>query len=226
MGYWQSVLVEPAKTIMTQISQFLINILLVVFILIIGWLIAKLIKATVVKGLRAIKVDQWSDRLELDNLMAKGGISYSLSELIGVVFYWFALLITFVVAVNAVGLTIAAELLNRVILYIPNIVAAIFILILGMFVATLLKNIIKTGANNAGIAQANLLSKVVEIFVYIFIIAIALEQLNIGAKIIELIVSILLGSLGLGLAIAFGLGCKDIVGRFIGELVEKMKSQK
>jgi len=226
MSDWQVVLLEPAKTVISQISQFLINVLLVIVILIIGWVIAKIIKTLVTRILRAIKLDQLSDRIDLDNILAKGGISYSLSELIGVICYWLALLITFVVAVNAIGLTVAADLLNRIVLYVPNIIAAIFILILGMFVATLLSNIVKTAANNAGVSQTKLLGKVVEVMVIIFTIAIALEQLGIAAKIIELTISILLASIGLSAALAFGLGCRDLAAKFISDLIDSLKSKK
>ncbi len=226
MSDWQVILLEPAKTVLSQISQFLINVLLVVIILIIGWVIAKIIKTLVTRVLRAIKLDQLSDRIDLDNILAKGGISYSLSELIGVICYWLALLITFVVAVNAIGLTVAADLLNRIVLYVPNIIAAIFILILGMFVATLLSNIVKTAANNAGVSQTKLLGKVVEVMVIIFTIAIALEQLGIAAKIIELTISILLASIGLSAALAFGLGCRDLAAKFISDLIDSLKSKK
>lgn len=223
MSNWQIVLLEPAKLILGQIGQFLVNVLLVIVILIIGWLLAKLIKALVIRVLKTIKVDEVSERIELSSLLEKGGIKYSLSELIGMVVYWLAVLVTFVVAINAIGLTIAADLLNKVVLYIPNVVAAVFILVLGMFIAALLRNIVKTAATNAGITQANLLSKIVESIVVIFAIAISLEQLNIGAKIIELTISILLGSIGLAIALAFGLGCKDIAAKYISEFIEKIK---
>jgi putative Mn2+ efflux pump MntP len=137
-----------------------------------------------------------------------------------------ALLVTFVAAINAIGLTVAADLLNRIVLYIPNIIAAIFILILGMFVATLLSNIVRTAANNAGVAQSKLLGKVVEIAVAVFAIAITLEQLGIGAKVIELFITVILASIGLGLALAFGLGCKDIAAKFLNELIDNIKSKK
>ena len=225
MSNWQLVLLEPAKTVLTQIGQFLVNALLVVIILIIGWVISKLIRTLVTRVLRAVKLDELSDRIELDSLLAKGGIKYSLSELIGVMCYWLALLVTFIVAINAVGLTIAADLLNRVVLYIPNIIAGIFILILGMFVATLLSSMVQTAANNAGLAQSKLLGKIAEAVIVIFAIAITLEQLGIGAKIVELIVSITLGSLGLGAALAFGLGCKGIAEKFLSDLIDKVKSK-
>lgn len=225
MNDWQMVMLEPAKLILGQIGQFVISVLKVIIILIIGWLISKLIRALATKILRVLKFDEISERIELDGLLAKGGIKYSFSELVGVICYWLALLITFVIAVNAVGLTIAADLLSKIILYIPNIIAAIFILILGIFISKLLSNIVQTAANNAGLAQGNILSKLVEIITVVFSIAIALEQLNIGSKIIELTVSILLASLGLGLALAFGLGCKDIAGKSVADFLEKLKKK-
>jgi len=224
MGNWQAVLLEPAKVVLSQVGQFLVNVLLVIVILIIGWLVSKAVKALVVKTLKAIRIDSISERIELTNLLEKGGIKYALSELFGVVCYWLALLVTFVVAINAVGLTIAADLLNKIILYIPNIIAAIFILVLGMFVATLLKNIVQTAATNAGLSQVKVLGKVVEVAAIVFAITMAMEQLNIGgAKTIEQIITIVFASLGLGLALAFGLGCKDMAGRFLADLMEKLK---
>ena len=184
-----------------------------------------MLRAVVIKALEIIKLDALSSRIELDKILEKGGIAFSLSELIGAICYWFGLLITFMVAINAIGLTIAAELLNKVVLYIPNVVAAMFILIIGMFAATALKNIVKTAANNAGLSQGKMLGQLVEVVVMIFAIFIGLEQLNIGMRVTELTVGIILGSLGLALALSFGLGCKDIAGKFIAELVENLKKK-
>ena len=225
MSSWQVVLLEPARTVLAQISQFMVNALLVIIILLIGWLLSKVIKSVVSKALKTAKLNELSSRIELDKLLSKGGINNTLSDLIGIICYWLGLLITFMVAVNAVGLTIAADLLNKVVLYIPNVIAALFILILGMFVSTLLKNIVQTAASNAGLNQGKLLAQVVETVVIAFAIFVGLEQLQIGIRITELTISIVLGSLGLGLALAFGLGCKDIAGKFVAELAEKLKKK-
>ncbi len=225
MSNWNAVLVEPAKLVLFQIGQFLVSVLLVIIILIIGWLIAKLIKALVIKVLRVAKLDDLSDRIELDSLLAKGGIGYSLSELIGAICYWLALLVTFMVAINAIGLTIAADLLNKIVLYIPNIIAAIFILILGMFISTIVRNIVQTAANNAGLDYAKVLAKIVDIAVMVFAVAIALEQLNIGSSMIQLTISVILGAIGLAIALAFGLGCKDIAAKSMSEFIDKLKKK-
>lgn len=226
MANWQAILVEPAKTILAQIGQFLANTLLVIIILIVGWLISNLIKSLVTKVLKVVKIDSISESVKLDTLLSKGGITNPLSELVGIICYWLAILVTLVVAINALGLTVAAELLNRVVLYVPNIIIAIFILISGMFVATLLNNIVQTAANNAGVSQSKLFGKIVEVVVVVFAIAIALEQLKIGTRIIELAVGILLASIGLAAAIAFGFGCKDIAAKFLSNLLDNLKSKK
>jgi len=200
------------------------SVLLVLIIILIGLLISEyVIKAGVTKLLKICKLDDLSRRIELDAILAKGGITIGLSDLIGIIFYWLALLITFVVALNSVGLTVAAELLQKIVLFIPNIIAAAFIMIVGMFAAVLVRNIVRVAANNAGISEANLLSNVCEVVIMVFTIAIALEQLQIGVRIIDLTISIILGSFGLGFALAFGLGCKDIVGKSVAEFLAKLK---
>jgi len=225
MSSWQVVLLEPARTVLSQISQFVVSLLLVIVILIIGWLISKVIRTIVTKALKLVKLDSISERIELAKLLERGGISLTLSDLIGALCYWIGILVTFMVAINAVGLTIAAELLNKVVLYIPNIIAAMFILILGMFAATLLKGIVQTAANNAGLSQGKVLSQIVEGIVLAFVIFVGLEQLKIGISLTGLTLAIILGSIGLGCALAFGLGCKDIAGKFVSELIDKSKKK-
>jgi len=225
MSNFQVVLLEPAKRLLYEVGSFFSNILLVAVILIVGWVFAKVVRDLLSKGLKAIKLDQLSERIELESILSKGGVGYSLSELIGVICYWVILLIAVVTSLNAVNLTVAADLLNRIIFYIPNVIAAIFMLVIGMFVATLLSNIVQTAANNAGLAEAKTLSKVVQALVMIFAIAIAMEQLNIGAKIIEIVIGIIVGSMGLAAALAFGLGCKDIAGKAVAEFLDKIKKK-
>ena len=83
--------------------------------------------------------------------------------------------------------------------------------------------IVATAAKNIGISQVNFLSKLAEIVIMIFTIAMALEQLKIGATIVQLTITIILGSFGLGFALAFGLGCKDIVGKSVEKFIENLK---
>ena len=224
MDTLNSILVPSAKVALSQVGLFVSDVFVVLILLIIGWLFSKIIiKSGVTNLLKIVKLDDLSHRIELDSILAKGGITIGLAELIGNICYWLSLLVTFVVALNAVGLTVAADLLQKIVLFIPNIIAAIFILIVGMFAAVLVRNLVRVSAGNAGIPQTNLMSNIAEVVVMVFTVAIALEQLQIGGRIIDLTISIILGSFGLGFALAFGLGCKDIVGKSVGDFLSKLK---
>ncbi len=217
-------LVPSARMVLVQVGQFVSSVLLVLILFIIGWLVSKyVIKNGVTSLLKALRLDALSRRIDLDSILAKGGINNGLSDLVGIICYWLSLLVTFVVALNAVGLTVAADLLQKIVLFVPNIIAAVFILIVGMFAAVLLRNIVRVSANNAGISQANLFGNIAEVVIMVFAAAMALEQLQIGGRIIDLTISIILGSFGIGFALAFGLGCKDIVGKSVGDFLSKLK---
>lgn len=223
---WHVGLLEPGKLVIAQVGSFLIDVMLVLIIFLIGWILSNIVKTVISKLLAAAKFDVLSERIELKKLLANGGITAPLSDIVGIVCYWLGILITFVVAVNAIGLTIAADLLSKVVLFVPNVVSAIFIIIVGMFAVTFLQNIVRTAAANAGITQVNLLIKMVEIVIMIFVVTLALEQLKISIRIIEMTIGILLGSLGLGLALSFGIGCKDIAAKIVNDFIEKVRTHK
>lgn len=219
---WQQVLVEPTKAVLTRSVDFLLVFLAVVLILVVGWIIAKVIETLVVRVGRLIKLDQLSEKSGLSEFLAKGDIRLSLTELIGAIVYWVVMLVVLVVALNALGLTVAADLLDKIVLYVPNVIASIFILVLGIFVATLVGGVIRTSAANAGIAVANALARVSQAILIIFAIAIALAQLNIRTTLIDVTISIIVGSLGLAFALAFGLGCKDIAAKYLNDVINRL----
>lgn len=226
----QIVYLEPAKVILSKISSIFINLIGIFVILLIGWIIAKAIKRIVAKVLTVIKVDELSEKINLNNFLFKGGINLPASELIASICYWIIIFVTFFVAADAAGLRQAASLLDKIILYIPHIIAAIFVLLLGMFAAVILSSMVKTASANAGIEQGTLFGRIVQITVVAFAVAIALEQLKIATltihSTVSIIIAVVLGSLGLGIALAFGLGCKDLVAKHVEDFLDKIKSKK
>ncbi len=222
---WNMVVMDSVREILTRVGVFIPRLIGVLLILVIGWLIAKLIETVIVRVLKLVRLDTLSERSGTSNFLAKGGIKYTLSELLGVLIYWLMMLIVFMTALNALQWTVAAELLNKVVAFIPNIIVAIFVLVIGMFVSAVLAGIVRTAASNAGIKQARLLGQITQAVVVIFAAVIALEQLNIGKIIIASAVQIVLAALGLGLAIAFGVGCKDIAGKYVSDLIKKLREK-
>lgn len=217
------VIADPIKAMLVKVWSYVPTILGAIVILIIGWVVAKFIEAVVVRALKAARLDVVSDKTGLANMLAQGDIKWTLSELIGVIAYWVIMLAVLASALSALNLTVAGDLLSRLVAYIPNIVVAIFVLVLGSFLATFVAGAVRTTVSNAGIGNAKLLSKITQIILIVFSVIIAIEQLNIATAFIAFAINIILAAVGLGAALAFGLGCKDIAGKAMQGFLDKVK---
>lgn len=219
------ILRDTLTAILTRVGNFLPTLLGAIIVLIVGWLVAKLLQKIVTQVLKIARLDVLSEKAGIASILAKGDIRYTLSELIGVIIYWLLILVVIIATLDAFNLKVAAELLDRVVLYVPNVIAAIFILVLGMFFAALLGAVVRTTASNAGIAYAKNLGQITQVSVIVFAVLITLGQLGVRTLILDQAILVALAALGLGLALAFGFGSKDIAGKIMSELVEKWKKR-
>ena len=223
---WETTVMEPVQAMWTRVLGFLPTLVSVIIILIVGWLIASLIQKVITRFLKLARLDTASEKTGIANILTKGDINYTLSEIIGVMVYWLVMLVVILAAVNALQLTVAAELLNRVILYMPNVIASVFILVLGIFFASLLGNTVRTTAANAGVHQARSLGQATQVFISVFIFVEALKQLQIDTTLIDLLIKGVLAALALGVGLAIGLGCKDMAAKQVQQLLDSFKSRR
>jgi hypothetical protein len=193
-------------------------------ILLLGWIIALVLERIVNSVLKTLTVDKLSDRVGLSGVLAKGGIRRKLSELIGAIVYWLVMLAFVITALNALGLSGTAKLFEDVVAFLPRVLAAVFILIIGVFSAAFLATTVRTAASNAGVRASHMLGQLVQTILIILATVAALQQLEI--QFVGDAFLIILGGVSLGCALAFGLGCKELAGRWVSELVDELKSHK
>lgn len=222
---WETSVMEPVNAMWTRVLGFLPTLVSVILILVIGFIVAAMVQKLVVRFLKLARLDTASEKAGIANILTKGDINVTLSEIIGVLIYWIIMLVVLIAAVNALNLTVAAELLNRVVLYIPSVIAGLFILVLGIFFANLLATIVRTTASNAGIRQAKALAQFTQVAIVVFAVIEAISQLQINLAFLELFFKAALGALALGIGLAIGLGCKDIAGKYIGALLDSFKNR-
>lgn len=223
---WQSTIVEPVESMWSRVLGFLPTLVSVIIILIVGWMIAALIQKVVTRFLKLARFDTASEKTGIANILTKGDINYTLSEIVGVIIYWLMMLVVVLMAVNTLQLTVAAELLNRVILYLPNVIASVFILVLGIFFASIVANTVRTAAATAGMQQARSLGQSTQAVIAVFVFIQALKQLQIDTSLIDLFIKAVLAAIALGVGLAIGLGCKDMAAKYVGQLVDSFKTKK
>ncbi len=208
----------------TKITAFLPALIGAIIVFVVGWIVARLVKLTVVKLLTLIRFEKATEKTGVNEFLRKGNIAKTSSEIIGALVYWFIMILVIIASLDALGLPIVSDLLNSIFLYIPNVVAAVIVLILGFLLGNLLSTVVRTAASNAGLETAEGMGKVALYAIVFFSGAIALNQLGIGEEIVAAAFIIAFGAFALAMAIAFGLGGRDAAAEYLKRWLEEKKT--
>ena len=204
--------------VFSKVSIPLINFFLALLILVIGIVLARCLKNIVGIALKAVQFDNYLQEMNFHKILEKADIKKTASDLISDFVYW---LIIFIVIMSlAAQAKIPVETaLERIISFTGIILLAAITLFLGTFLAILIGNIIYLVGSNLGLASARTISRLIQYAAVIFAFLLALEQLGIGPSLLVPSIGVIIGALGLAVAIAFGLGCKDIMADFVSNLI-------
>jgi hypothetical protein len=213
---------EPVRAFLAQLGHFLPRLIVAIVILIAGWLLAKFLRFAMVRGLKAINFNVLTERAGIDSFLKQGGIKTDTLGILAVLVYWFMILAALMVTFNSLGLTYVTDLVGRVLLFIPKVIAAVLILAFGAYFARFVATTISTYFRNVGLTDAELLGRIARYAILVFVTLIALDQVNIGGDLIRQSFLILLGGVVLAAALAFGIGGQ----KWAAELLERWRPRK
>lgn len=180
-----------------------------------GWVGAKLLRRLTIRILTFLRVDLLAEKSGIEDFLLRGGVRYTTVTLLGGVVYWLFLLAIVLALLNGLGLGAAERLFDRVILFIPNVVVAIVVLMFGSLFANALRGVVASYLNNIGVEGAEGIAAMTRYAILIFVVSVALEQLALESRVIVAGFEIAFGGLCLALAIAFGLGGRDWAARVL-----------
>ncbi|MCM8815899.1 MAG: hypothetical protein NC913_00045 [Candidatus Omnitrophica bacterium] len=220
MGAEESVF-APLRQVSAGFWLGLAKLLAALLTFIVGWLVAKLIYVLVVKGLQKIKIDQFSEDSGLKAFLDKGKIEKSVSELIGIAVYWIVILVVIFLSVNVAGLSLPPSVIDSIIGFIPRFIIGLIILVVALFAGKLFRGIVFTAASNAGIKEAEFLSRITQVAIVVFGAVIAIQEFNIAAEFIASVFIIVLASVCFGISLTFALGAKDLAKKWLEDIFQK-----
>ncbi len=215
------VFVASLTSFWTQLAAFVPQLLAALILLFLGWILANIVRSAVGKILDTLKFDELGKKTGIEAFMRQGNINLTLSRLIANLVYWIILLVVIVTVANSLGLTTVAELFNKVVFFLPNIIVSVLVLVFGVLIARFINRLVFAYLNNMGVEGALTLSTLAEYSVIIFVVFVALEQLQIGTHLLITAFQIGFGAVGLAFALAFGLGGKEWAAGIIKRLTEK-----
>lgn len=184
-------------------------------ILLVGWFIAGLIGAAVNKLLDAVRFDDLAQRSGISGFMQKAGVKAPASDTMGLIVRWFVRLIALIVAFDALGLPAVSQVLQQFLLWIPNLVVALVILIVAGLIASALSNVVRGAAATAQLGNPDLLASITRAAIWGFAIIVAVNQLGVATTLVNTLFMGLVGALALALGLAFGLGGRETAAEIV-----------
>ena len=209
------IMLEPVQAFLHQIAGFLPKLALAIGVLLAGWMLAKLARFAIIKGLRAINFNILTERAGLEDFLDHGGIQTDTTGIIALLIYWLVILAALIIAFNSLGLTYITGLLGEVVLFVPKVIVALLILAFGAYFARFVGNAVVTYCKNIAIQDSDLLGKLAQYAIMTFVVLVALDQVNVGGDIVRQSFLIILAGVVFALALAFGLGGKDAAAELI-----------
>lgn len=215
--------VESVRGFLVQLSEFMPRLIGVVVVLLIGWFVAKFLALIVVRSLKFVNFNVITEKAGLDGFLRQGGMRKSTIDILGLLVYWLVILVTLLAAFNTLGLAVVSDLFSKITLFVPHVIVAVLILAIGLYFARFVSDAVIAYGKNVGMQDAVFVGRVAYYAITVFVILIALDQVQVGGEIIRLTYYILMGGTALALAIAFGLGGQKWASGQLEKFMERKK---
>jgi len=203
-----------------SVGVFLPKLVGALAIWIIGGFVARAIRWAVQKILKTVQFDDIADKVGINDKLKSGGVKGGASGLLAKMVYWIIMLTVYIMAFNALGLEVVSDLLTSVIQFIPKIIVACILLIVGMFLADFVRDLVKGALKTGSFDNPNLVANIAYYGVMFMAVTMAINTVGIGGDIVNTLVTAVFGALSLGLAIAFGLGGRDAAAKTINKVTK------
>lgn len=225
---WQNFITELARTmneIVGSLGRFLPRFLEMLAIVVAGWIIAYVLKLLVRGLLKVARFDRLSEHTGTTQLL-RGVALPSLTELVSRFVFWVAWLGFILLGISVLGVIGIEQHVTSFFGFLPRLFAALFILFFGLLAASFFSRASLLSAVNADLPSPRLISWAVRTMIILFVVSMAFEELGIGSRTVIVAFTLTFGALMLGLAIAFGLGGKDLAKRYLERRFAREESEK
>ncbi len=223
MDMYERFINEPLKDLVGWILEFLPNILAAVLIFIFGMFAGWLTKIILKKVFTLLKLDEHAERTGTMKMLQKSGLNDPLSLLLAKIAGGFVVFAFFVVSVRSLKIEVIQGLMERLFNFLPNVFIALIIIVIGFILGNFFGRAALIAAVNAGIHMAGTVGKCIKYLIILVSISMALELLGIGRETVIISYGIILSGFVLAIAIAFGLGGRDVAKKLIEK---KLKGNK
>jgi len=192
-----------------EVVIYLPKVIGALIVLLIGYIVARILRTVLTNALRAVKFDQITDRAGVGQALKAAGTDLDAAAVLAALVYWFVFLFFINAALNTLGLEQITAFITAILAYLPNVFVAIIILIVGALLANIMARVATGAASEAGLGTASLIGSVARYAILGFAVLTALTQLHVGENMVQILFAGLIAMLAIAGGLAFGLGGVD-----------------
>lgn len=219
----EKALLTASQDIFVGILNFVPTLFSAILVFAIGVLIARWVKLGVVKLLNLSRLANIISTPAVKKFLKNASITQKIDDVLGEIVRYIVLLIFFVTSVNLLGLTTVTQVLNGVLAYLPQIFAAILILIAGILLAGFLEKIVKGSLGSVDLRSSRLMGKFTSYLIMVITTLAAISQLGIAQPFVGTLFIGFVAMLSLALGLGFGLGSKDLIKKILEDWYKNFK---
>lgn len=201
--------------LLNEVLLYIPKVISAAILLLIGYIIARIVRTLLTRALRVLRFDQLCDRAGISGMLQKAGSKSDAAGILGLVAFWWIFLMFIENAINALALPTVTAYINTVLAYLPRVFAALLIVIIGALIANVVADIVRGTLGEARLSSAGMLAALARWAVLLFAVLYALSELDIAPNMIFILFAALVGMLALAGGLAFGLGGRDTAGQIV-----------
>src|SRR3989344_361570 len=202
----QYIIQDSLLTLWSGVASFVPQLVAAVVVFLLGWLVAVVFGKVVYHIIQAIHLDSALTRVGFRRAWETSGFQLNSAHFFGELVKWLFVVVFLMAATNILGLQEVTEFLRTVVVYLPNVIVAAVIMLIGILLAKVLENFVRASVKAAGLASANLLAEATRWVVFVFSLLVALSQLGVAEEIIRIVIIGVVAASALAVGLSFGLG--------------------
>jgi len=208
---WRQVFVRSLTELGETLAAFLPSFVATLLIIGVGWLVSRLVAAVAERLLRQMGLDRAAARLGVSETLRDGGLTATPSHIVARLVFWVLMLTFLLSAVETLGLSAVTLTIDRLIGFLPNVIAAGLIFVLGLLLARLVRNLVSSGAAAVDLSQASRLGSMAHGLVALVASVVALEQLGVETGIVVTVITAIVGAISVTAGVALALGARPVI---------------
>ncbi len=213
---WSDLFFQSFAAFGEKLMASLPSVLGAILILFLGWLFARVVSGGIRRLLKAVKFNRLAENVNFQEFLQKANIPLSPSVLISKFIYWILMLLVVITASETLGWSAVSEEISKLIAYLPQLLAAVVFFIVGVYIATFVRDVIRGGTQTLGISTGKAISTFVFYMLLILVALTALKQAGIDTSIITSNLMIIVGSIMIAITISYGFASRDILSNILG----------